>query len=733
ANQFIDPKQYEAESIHYYFFSIGSGALGVSTYAPLNDEEIKLFKLFRNVFELAYRRYADIEKAEAQAREAKIEAALERVRAKAMAMHKSDDLNAAVAIVFEELDKLNLGMLRCGIGILSKEKRCADVWTTTVGDQGRVVQVSGDESLDIHPLLQGAYRAWVNQGEFSYMLDGDDMSDYYTAVSKTNFHLPKSQSLIEHEKGLRQYYYACAFQSGNLFAFRETDFSEEAKTVMKRFAGVFNLTYTRFNDLKQAELQTHKARIEVALERVRARALAMQQPEELVEVAEVMRHEMGLLGVEELETSSIYIHDSSSDIAECWFALRDPKHPGKKLISDHITMDLQQTRVGREMLEFYNSDDITITIPMTGESRKEWVKYCYTLSKPFDKFYGEDIPDRTYHLYKFSNGAIGAAAPGNISEESWDLLKRTAAVFSLAYSRFKDLTKARFDLHQLKEEKKRAEDALANLKITQAQLIQSEKMASLGELTAGIAHEIKNPLNFVNNFSELSNALLDEFVNTTNESERKELAEDLKQNLSIINEHGKRADSIVKNMLEHSRTGTGKKQLTNINQLCEEFFNLAYHGIRANNPDFNCEMKKQLAPDLPGVNIVSQDISRVLLNLFNNAFYAVNEKSRQLAAGSEQSAAVNKKTDNYKPIVELITRSSNRQITISVKDNGNGIPNPIKEKIFEPFFTTKPAGKGTGLGLSLSYDIITKGHGGALKVETKEGEGSTFIIQLSAD
>ncbi|MEP7169364.1 MAG: ATP-binding protein, partial [Bacteroidota bacterium] len=471
--------------------------------------------------------------------------------------------------------------------------------------------------------------------------------------------------------------------------------------------------------------------IEVALERVRARALAMQQPEELVEVAQVLRHEMGALGVEELETCSVYIISENSSTAECWYAIKDLRATEKKLVSDHFSLDLNDTWVGREMLQFYRSMEKQVSIVMKGVARIEWIKKCEELSLPLRGYYGDVIPDRTYHLYKFSHGAIGAAVAGDISEETWDLLKRVASVFSLAYSRFKDLMRARFDLHLLKEEKKRAEDALANLKITQAQLIQSEKMASLGELTAGIAHEIKNPLNFVNNFSKLSTALVDEFVNTNDEAERNEIAEDLKKNLSMINEHGKRADSIVKNMLDHSRTGTGKKQLTDINQLCEEFLNLAYHGIRATNTEFKCEIKKELAATLPQVNVVSQDISRVLLNLFNNAFYTVNEKSSKLKI--RPSTGETKLKNEYHPEVSIITKYANGSITISVKDNGNGIPNQIKEKIFEPFFTTKPAGKGTGLGLSLSYDIITKGHGGELKVETKVGEGSTFIIKLVAN
>jgi signal transduction histidine kinase len=268
------------------------------------------------------------------------------------------------------------------------------------------------------------------------------------------------------------------------------------------------------------------------------------------------------------------------------------------------------------------------------------------------------------------------------------------------------------------------EKTLNDLKSTQQQLVQQEKLASLGALTAGIAHEIKNPLNFVNNFSELSTELIDEFIETTDEEERKEIGADLKLNLSKINEHGKRADSIVKNMLQHSRTGSGEKQLTDINQLCDEYFNLAFHGKRASNPGFNCEMIKQFDNNLPQVNCVTQDISRVILNLIGNAFDAVRERVCESERESEGAKAA------YRPTVTVITALANQHISISIKDNGKGIPSHIKEKIFEPFFTTKAAGQGTGLGLSLSNDII-KAHGGELKVESKEGEGSTFTITLA--
>ena len=889
--------------VYYYDAMMKYGSFGICISKLATDEEKNIQCRFAIEFERAYTRFLDLKQAEAQAREAKIEAALERVRSKAMAMHKSEDLNPAVATVFEELDKLKIGILRCGIAIMDKEKPRADVWITVKSEPTNTIQVSGDESLDYHPLLQGAYEAWVKQEDFSYVLQGEDLLSYYRDVASIKYQLPVSTPFDKEKTDQQQYYFNAVFQDGSLFAFMETSITDEAKMVMKRFANVFNLTYkrfldlqkaeaqarearietalekvrastmamqksedlsqtafvlfnqfkelgeaperifiatfddhdnglidlwgtdqggnqlnklfklpvneptmvskiitawkqkkrsvvvdlkgeelktylgflkqagipvaegvmtdrrvqtaacfsngviglttpepqtaeavqlqerfasvfdlayTRFLDLQKAEAQTHKANIETALERVRARALAMQQPEELIDVAKVLRHEMGLLGVEELETSSIYIHDETMQRTECWYALKDIRSEEKKLVSDHFPLNLQDTWVGREMEKFYQSDAKQISIIMQGANRKEWINYCEEKSIPFRGYYGEVIPDRTYHLYKFSHGAIGAAAAGDISAESWDLLQRAASVFSLAYSRFKDLTQARIDLQRLKEEKQRAEEALSDLQATQKQLIQSEKMASLGELTAGIAHEIQNPLNFVNNFSDVSNELLEEMkqeLSTGNTEHAIEIVDNVKDNLEKILHHGKRADAIVKSMLQHSRSSAGKKEPTDINSLAEEYFRLAFHGLRAKDKSFNAKFETSLDNSIGKINVISQDVGRVILNLINNAFYAVNEKK-------------NKNGNGYEPMVTIATKKLGDRVEIKVKDNGDGIPQKVLDKIFQPFFTTKPTGQGTGLGLSLSYDIITKGHGGELHVKTKEGEGSEFIISL---
>jgi signal transduction histidine kinase len=277
---------------------------------------------------------------------------------------------------------------------------------------------------------------------------------------------------------------------------------------------------------------------------------------------------------------------------------------------------------------------------------------------------------------------------------------------------------------EIETQRDHLESTLSDLKTAQGQLIQAEKMASLGELTAGIAHEIQNPLNFVNNFSDVNREMLEELKAESekpgverDEQLEKELINDLIDNEQKINHHGKRADAIVKGMLQHSQASSGQKELTDLNSLADEYLRLSYHGLRAKDKSFNAELITHFDEELPKVKIIPQDIGRALLNLINNAFYATQQKAKTAHNG-------------YKPAIEISTIQQNGSVMVSVKDNGNGIPGAIKEKIMQPFFTTKPTGEGTGLGLSLSYDIVVKGHGGTINVESQEGEGSEFTVTL---
>ena len=320
--------------------------------------------------------------------------------------------------------------------------------------------------------------------------------------------------------------------------------------------------------------------------------------------------------------------------------------------------------------------------------------------------------EKEIHSKAFNNKIINLEITHKVEQS-----KQEAEIYRLRNVELVDL------FEESRKQKEEIQAALTELRSTQAQLIQKEKMASLGELTAGIAHEIQNPLNFVNNFSEVNKELIEELEGERSKAngERDEEQEagilnDIKQNTEKILHHGKRADAIVKGMLQHSRASTGKKEPADINALTDEYLRLSYHGMRAKDKNFNAEIETDFDEGIGKIKIVPQDIGRVLLNLFNNAFYTVNEKTKQQAA-------------SYKPQVTVQTKRLNDKIEIRVADNGDGIPQNIVDKIFQPFFTTKPTGQGTGLGLSLSYDII-KAHAGEIKVESKEGEGSEFIIQL---
>ncbi|WP_421800560.1 ATP-binding protein [Haliscomenobacter sp.] len=472
--------------------------------------------------------------------------------------------------------------------------------------------------------------------------------------------------------------------------------------------------------------------IEAALERVRARALAMQRSNEVLDVAATLYGELqkldftfGIIGIN--------LIDAQTGDTESWVAgFGQDTYPQSYRIP-HFEHPFQKS-----FMEAWRNGSSYLVYQLAGTEKKDYDDFMFTQSGY--KAIPDDVKARmiateqvTFSLAFMKHGTL-LWAPTPLTEEKAQVFQRFAKVFEQAYTRFLDLQKAEaqaeqasLNLIQIQTEKKRAEDALIALKLAQSQLIQSEKLASLGELTAGIAHEIQNPLNFVNNFAEVSAEMIDELKEELEKgdlAEVKAIAEDLQVNLGKINHHGGRASSIVKGMLEHSRTSSGVKEPTNLNTLADEFLRLAYHGLRAKDSSFNCKMETYFEPDLPVVSVISQDIGRVLLNLINNAFYAVQQRT------VETLHATSLQHPPYHPTVTVSTQKTDNQIIIKVMDNGNGIPEAIRDKIFQPFFTTKPTGQGTGLGLSLAYDIVTKGHGGTLKIESTEGIGTEFSIIL---
>ena len=377
---------------------------------------------------------------------------------------------------------------------------------------------------------------------------------------------------------------------------------------------------------------------------------------------------------------------SSEDIENCYFNL--------------VTLDSTQGNF-KKALEHYKLFITTRDSMFNKENTKKITQQ--QMQFEFDK---KQVADSLKFEKEKETGALKLQKQKAFTYTGFAGVALTLLFLFFIYRGFRKQKRSNHIIEQTNQELHKVNN---ELKETQAQLVQQEKLASLGALTAGIAHEIKNPLNFVNNFAELNNELIDELENSRDEEEKKVLFQTIKQNLSKINEHGKRADGIVKSMLEHSRSGTGEKQPTDINRLCDEYLNLAYHGMRANVKDFNCSMERHFAENLPKINIVQQDISRVLLNLINNAFYAIKDKPGAT--------------------LTLTTLATAHSVIIKIKDNGTGIPESVKQRIFEPFFTTKPTGTGTGLGLSLSFDIV-KAHGGKIEVVSEEGKGTKFIITL---
>ncbi|TFV93636.1 hypothetical protein E4S40_15445 [Algoriphagus kandeliae] len=701
------------------------GILFYQNINPISDEFRDILVRFAKVFEQTYTRFLDLQKAEAQAREARINLAVERVRSHAMAMQTTSDLLDVVVTLRTEF--INLGHeAQYFWHMLWKPDKYEKAMTSGDGTRiGFVMELPRSIHAEI-PLIDEWEKG--TSPTVIYPMDVDAAIDYvHKMVSLGDFKRIDPQAPtdedIRHIGGLTFIMARTTHgEIGYSLPGPVTDPPQEALDILVRFAGAFDLAHRRFLDLQLSEAQARETQIELSLERIRGQVTSMQESSDLFDIVVAMRKEFVSLGYQAdyfwhmRWTAEQYEMSMTSEEGDrIGMVINVPK-----FVHDAIP----------SLAKWEKSKKPAFVLALDGEEAWDYIDKMntyghYEQADPHAPS-KEDILQLgglTFIIARTSHGEIGFSIAGKVPEppqESIDTLIRFAGVFDLAYKRFEDLKKAEKDLVEIREAKQKAEEALSDLKAAQAQLIQSEKMASLGELTAGIAHEIQNPLNFVNNFSELSAELLDELKEELEAGDVEEveaILSDLKDNLTKINHHGKRAGSIVKGMLEHSRKSDGKKESVDINALADECLKLGFHGMRAKDKSFSADFKADLHPDLPAVSIINQDIGRVLLNLVNNAFYAVHDyrKSNEVS--------------DYKPMVKLETGLGENFIEIKISDNAKGIPGHILDKIFQPFFTTKPTGEGTGLGLSLSYDII-KAHGGELTAQNLAEGGAQFKITL---
>jgi len=455
---------------------------------------------------------------------------------------------------------------------------------------------------------------------------------------------------------------------------------------------------------KQKKEALHRA----SIDRVRAEISSMRTTNDLEKITPLIWEELTILNIPFIRSGIVLVHEEDDHKVEIYLSTPD----GKAIASFKIPAF--KTEFTQKIFNHWASNQILLD-HWDEKSFLAWAERLVELGviRSAEEYLIHQPPQNLYlHFLPFAQGMLYIGSIGPLTTDEMNLLQSLAIAFSTAYARYDDFNKLEATKHQV-------ENTLQELRSTQQQLIQAEKMASLGELTAGIAHEIQNPLNFINNFSEVNNELIEEIKSqqsTSKDKEQDEILRDIFRNNEKIIFHGKRADAIVKGMLQHSRSSSGTEEPTNINALCDEYLRLSYHGLRAKDKDFNAATKTAFDETIGKINVVPQDIGRVILNLINNAFYAVSEKKKNTNGA-------------YEPTVIVSTKKMNDKVEIKVTDNGSGIPQKILDKIFQPFFTTKPTGDGTGLGLSLSYDIV-KAHGGEIKVETREGEGSEFVVQL---
>ncbi len=695
-----------AEEYHVVYVPAGGPAhlTAVLSAAPTAGA-LDALRRFAALFGLAHARHRDLQRAEGLARTSQVEAALERVRARARAMRRSDAHGAVVEVVRRELDGLAEGVARSGVAVVDGFARTATFWARHPAEGDDRPLAHGVIPLSRHPLYEAVFDTWRRQKDLSYILEGDGLLSYYALVGRSAFGTPDAPYT---PGGGREYVHAVPYPAGLLYAFAAHPFSEATVQVMQRLAGAFHFAHTRARDLERAEAQRRDAVQQASVDRVRAEIAQMRTVADLDQITPLVGRELTALGVPFFRCAVFIVDDARRDVqvylatpegrALASVSLAFGSHPLVDRVVDHWHRQ-------EVLADQWDAGQMEAWAGLFGEHRQHTAAAV-----------GLDAPSQTLALLfaPFAQGMLFVESAETLPNEDVAAVQALADAFAVAYARYDDY-------RQLEAKTAEVVRALADLRATQEQLVQSEKLASLGAVTAGIAHEIKNPLNFVNNFAILIAEIVDELdadlaAGASVEALRTTL-DDLKANAETIAKHGQRADGIVRGMLQHARGGKGLPEPVDLNALVEEHVALAYHGKRAQTPGLSALVERDYDADAGRVVVVPQDIGRVLINLVNNALDAVQAR----AATADR---------DYTPAVHVRTARAGNSVVVRVEDNGTGIAPDALARVFEPFFTTKPPGAGTGLGLSISHDIVAQGHGGSLRVESVPGQGAAFVVTL---
>ncbi len=688
-----------ADAYHYVFVPTArrvQGALYAVLSAPPTDEARDLLRRLSALYDHAYVRAHDLQQADVYARAAQIEASLERVRSRALAMRATGEFDAVVGALFREMDELGVPADRRLVAVVDADGDEAAVWASARGSDEPVV---GTLPLGGYALGERLRAAWLDGHDLSYILEGRERERWLARLATATPGLPAPPAAAA-----REYVHSVASPSGVFVALADRPFAEDTVQVLHRLARTLHVARTRYQDLLHAEDQAVEAARQASVDRLRAEIASMRTTADLDRVTPLVWHELTTLGIPFVRCGVFIVEDEGDAVRAL---LGTPT--GEPLGA--LVLPVETDPLLGQVVAHWRSQTV-LTETWGAERMATWARTLAERGMAAATSARTDALALT--LAPFAQGMLYVGSPRPLDAADAQTVQDLADAFAVAYARYDDF-------QRLDAQKRELEATLADLRAAQAQLIQSEKLASLGALTAGIAHEIKNPLNFVNNFAVLSRELADEIaaeIASGGDPELvAELVADLQSNAQRIEHHGRRADSIVRGMMQHARTGEGRRETVRFNALVEEHVALAYHGRRAQTPGFSVTLDTTYADDVGLVEVVPQDLGRVLINLVSNAFDAVATHASEAEGG-------------YQPTVCVTTRrAADGGVEVLVDDNGTGIPEDVQARIFEPFFTTKPAGQGTGLGLSMSHEIV-ESHGGRLRVEQSARGGAAFIVWL---